>query len=991
MTIKRSLILAFFSLFFILAKPDISCAGLLDHCIKGFDFGDKQDNDVIRVTPMNKECYERCEESCKKSVSRKSPPTDSGAELNLGAIYECNKDCRSGGKNTPQGISETRQYIIRQDFGNFTSTTQLATYQPQIKHIKAQVNTVCSRAVVDLARDPMSINAYFPNIKESGAFNTKYKVRAGDRVTVSLAEGLQKVHRCGKKNVRLVPVMRALDTDIWTNPANPKVWSDKTQHECFINFTDAQWAAANNFTLWSTKMGSDICSWHARNPNYVDTGIYVQDGDDLSLIWDSDLSAKNLSFGWFTVAINLTRKDIFLELMNPTSPALKPMYIQFFETMGRLRIHPAAPNAQTIVPNNTGVEVIQAERSRIQSYPDYEASIRMIGKLKDPDDQNLPVPDLWEGLFGSVQDTNVIVNKLGISGCEKENITKDNYNDCHETTDPGLSTYNYSGKLSGFSSSKTPFGLKHPNLFEQLVASSGLSDAALYEFHLGGVSATVDWGGCPAEDGVGLQYCVYLLSNQTQSTWRDVPQTVLDGTDTLRMPFDGELAFRIAPIRNNGTAFHDDSYLPFNYFGDYKIIVKIPSADTGTGYYKPNGPIRSVVETVHDTLYGQLDTRTGVRSGGVVERLYNNVISDNSVIRSIQAFLTLYLAFVGLGFVIGTVEMKQKDLIVKVIKIAFVLAVIDPRSWGFFYSNFFAGAIEGGIQLIATVVTGSLDRFPTNVGPDILREVENDPNALFSIFDGLISQLGSSKVWWKIFTLLFLGFIGFALMLIIMVAIGFYALAVLKAALTYMMSLIIVSILLFTTPLFMPMMLFQTTKSLFDNWWKMIVSFTLQPVGLFAGIAIFNTLFAATIYATLSYTICQYCAVAVEIPGIDVICLLRWYQPLQDSFTPDDYETTGFSTPIGLLQGSIILLILGHGMLKYCDFVTKLVGNIVSGELTSRSSDASQFSGQAGAMMASGADKVIRAPMAVQHARQGAAWMNEKFQKGMGESQNQKR
>lgn len=984
MTIKRSLILAFFSLFFILAKPDVSCAGLLDNCIKGFDFGNSEQGQIFRITPMNKECYEKCEESCNKILSRKSPPSSKGNELNLGAIYQCNKECRSGGRVTNQGVSETRQYTIRQDFANFTASTRLDTYTPQIKHLKVQVSSVCSQPVTNLVKNLSNINAYNPDLSASGAINTKYKVEANDRVRVTLAEGIQKVHRCGKKNVRLVPIMRALDSGVWIDTVGPKVWTDKTQHECFMSLTDAQWAAANNFTLWSTKMGSDVCSWHSRNPNYVDTGIYVKDGDDLSLIWDSDLSTKNISFVGFSLSINLTRKDIFLELMNPTVPAQKALQLGFFENMGKLYIHPALSNALSIIPNNVDKEVIEGEKSRIQSYSSYEEAVKMIGKLKDPDNQNVPVPDLWKGLFGSVQDTKVIVDKLNTSGCEKENITRDNYNDCHKTSDPGLSNYNYSGKLSRFSSSKTPLGIKHPNLFEQFVSSSGLSEADLYLFHLGGVSATIDWGGCPAEDGVGLQYCVYLLSNRTHSDWRDVPKSVLEGTDTITIPSDGELVFRIAPLKNDGASFHDDSYLPTNYFGDYRIKVKTEDRSTGTGYYKPDGPIRDVVQTVHNTLYGELNRTTGIRSGGVVERLYNNVIRSSTVIRSIQAFLTLYLAFVGLGFIIGTIEMKQQDLIYRVIKIAFVLAVIDPLSWRFFYDYFFSAAIEGGIQLMTTIVIGSLDRFPDFVGND----VENDPNAIFSIFDGLISQLGSKEVWWKIGTLLFLGFIGFALMLIIIIAIGFYALAVLKAALTYMMSLVIVSILLFTTPLFLPMVLFQTTKSIFDNWWKMIVSFTLQPIGLFAGIAIFNTLFAATIYATLSYTICQYCAVAVDIPGIDVICLLKWYQPIQDSFTPDDYETSGFSTPIGLLQGSIILLILGHGMLKYCDFVTKLVGNIVSGELTSRSSDASQFSGQAGAMMVSGANSVVRAPIAVQEARQGAAWLNKKFQKGASKTRN---
>ncbi len=972
--------------------PCSSHAGLLDNCVKGFDFGDPRSKMTLRVTPMNKSCYERCEETCKSLISRKSPNTENGVELNDGPLYECNRECRSGGRLVPSStgngsptMMQTRKYIIRHDYATPPANNKFSGYAPKIRYITVQTSRICSQGVVDLANDISNINAYFPSIPDSGAVRSDFPVKKGEKISVKMLAPKQVIHRCGRKNVRLEPMIRSQDSAVWNNNSTQTIWADRSEHQCLVNMSDSDWGSLRNTDLWASRMGSDICSWHVRNPNYVETGIYAKDGDDLSIVWDSDISIKNLNLGFINFTINLTRKEIFRAVVDNTNPGLKSTYLQLLEEMGNLKIHPAAGNAQNIVPNNTATDLIKGEESRMLDYSSYEDAILNIGKQRDPNNQNVVKPGLWNELQGVVEDRSVIVSKLNKSGCKDEEIIDfKSYNDCHETQDPGLPFYNYSGRLDKFSSSPSPLGVKHPAMAEALMLSDGNQPNVIQSIQNGGVTATIDWAGCPIEDGEGLQYCIYLLSNKTQTIWKDVPKAVLDGTDKITIPYDGELVFRIKPLDATGPSFLEKMYSPLNYFGDYNIVIEPENKDLGTGYYNPDGPLRKLVQTVHETLFG-IKKSNGKMSGGVVEEMYTKLIKDSQLIRITQAFVTIYLMFFGLGFMIGTIEAKQQDLIVRVVKIAFVLAVIDPNSWRLFYDNLFAGAIEGGIELMAMVVVGSLDRFPGNSLTS--SEVEQDPTVVFSIFDGLISQLGSEKIWKKIGTLLFLGFIGFALMLIIMIAIGLYALAVLKAALTYMMSIVIVSILLFATPIFMPMMLFQTTKGLFDSWWKMIISFTLQPVGMFAGIAIFNTLFAATIYATLSYTICPYCAVAVEIPGIDTICLLTWYQPISDSFTPDEYETSGFSTPMSILQGAMLLLILGHGMLKYCDFITKVIGNIVSGELTSRSSDASQFSGQAGAMFMSGVNKVTSAPMLVQDARIKAAELKMKFQKGARDGQ----
>ncbi len=101
------------------------------------------------------------------------------------------------------------------------------------------------------------------------------------------------------------------------------------------------------------------------------------------------------------------------------------------------------------------------------------------------------------------------------------------------------------------------------------------------------------------------------------------------------------------------------------------------------------------------------------------------------------------------------------------------------------------------------------------------------------------------------------------------------------------------------------------------------------------------------------------------------------------SFMPDEAYTDSFAVPNGLLAGAIILLIIAHGMLKYCDFVTKVIGSIISGELTSRSGNLSGYTGQAGGLITGGVSSIMSGGgQSYQMARGGKQQMMQKYQQG---------
>ncbi len=1038
-------------------QPAFASPRFLDDCVKGYDFGNIPLNIDLEIPPLNKKCYDLCEQAC-RVLSRKSPPDDKGIELNNGPIYECKRDCQMGAVDDPVNKQSLvrREYIIKQDFGAFNSALVKSNglqsnFKPDIRYLSVAIDKVCTPDMIgkDLTKPNFTPSKNNP----THAIPTGLLIKKGESFGIVLQKPMQKIYRCGKKQIQLLPLIPNLNGNIapdWTNKTTQNIWSDKNMHSCLVglnpneldkaerdhykdlyskNFSNwSLWHGArdigfvgalydiNNFpnhnenTLKSQLFQADLlnydnpCYWNARNDQFLFSKIFVQDGDDLSFTWVSKLNHPWRDF-YFNNIMNdvdsVGNSEGFKRLgrLYIKSMDSSKLYKEFEYSQNNYNIKYSDPYDK-ISSTSKNFEILEGECARNPDFCDGSANnldpdaIKKIGKKLDP-----PTPierqlsgkynnaAIWHGLYGTLQDKEVIT-VFDQANCKKEDITSDaKYNECNITTSSGYSEYTYAGKLDGLTQSRSELWVKHPNLFEGKGSS--------YASHDGGIDLTIDWGGCPIEDS-GLEYNILINTDENGKDVFLAEWQSLDGIakeeKNIYGHYDGELFLRIRPYKEDAKASTVDSYFeqmygPLNSFGSYKVTIK-PKLENSSGFIQKDGPIGNTVRYVYNVLMGEKDANGKIINIGVSQLLFETLVKDSKVINGVLAFVVLYLTFVGIGFVMGTIEMKQQDLIYRVIKVAIVLAVVSPNSWEFFYENFFAAIMGGGIQLMTLVVTGSFSfvdfaKIPNYEFFANQDKMQADPANIFQIFDGLITQLGSAKLWTKIFNLLLLGFMGFFLFFIVIVAILFYILAVLKSALVYMMSLVIISILIFTAPIFIPMMLFQTTKNLFDGWWKALLSFTLQPIGLFAGIAMFNIIFAATLYSALSFTVCPYCFLGLQIPGLDYFCFFWWWQPMMGSFMPDEAYTDSFSVPGGLLAGAVILLIIAHGMLKYCDFVTKVIGSIVSGELTSRSGNLSGYSGQAGGLMIGGVNSMISGGgQAYTKARGGKNAMMEQYQKG---------
>lgn len=833
-------------------------------CIKGYDFGGTSSENVI-MTPLNDDCYNACVTEC-KAFSRRD---QNGVELNSEAMVNCMPACQGG------TVFSSTYY----EYDTATSTVKL-------------------KPAVSIGLSCIGLMAARENIYEV----TSFQATAGMEMLVSIVSGaMNKVWMCGQKSTYLNPIISSLQPSVWDNTIAPPTVS-QDQNQCSIDTPSADWSILSNkkfeTTTWipSRNNWSDRCYWNARNRNYTNTGIPAKDGDQISIFWTSTYQpyTSGLIDG---VGNNIgsTSKDLYNLSQTGTSQQ-RSTVSAILSRRGMLQVRNPGDSY-----NSTGYILLNGEGARI-AYP---------GDVPDPadyDPANAPAGATWYGLKGTVIDLyNVIQEDTTSGSCNTEDLRNQNYAACHTLLDPGTPFYEFAGNLEGFATNPTDFSLRHFDTF-------GSSD---YEDNVGGTFPTVTWYGCPHENGENLQYYIGSTTPDSSSAWIDFTTNQLLNGESIVVPTDGTIYLRIkpdtVPITSDSTQDITDYYTnPANRGGSYYVML---AQANQTSSLIEDGPIGKIVNAVRRIMFGT-DTETGV-----VERLYKALIVELPFVAMVRAIMILYVVFTGIGYIIGVVQMDRNDMLKRLLKLSIVATVISPTSWEFFSVHFYKLFIDGGIELIAKIISGSMA-----VGVFDASTVDSNPAVIFAVFDGPFTILFSSETWTKIGVMALSGITGFVFAMVVIFAIVYYAIALGKTVLMFLMATVVIGLLLFMAPLFISFFLFRMTYQYFDTWVKFLISFTLQPVLLFTSIIIFNFLLLITIYTTLGYTVCEFCYLSFSILT-ESWCLIDFYSWVNNTFTP---EGTSFDLPTGAM-GAITMIILSKSMLIFCDLIVGVCNFIVMG------------------------------------------------------------
>lgn len=292
----------------------------------------------------------------------------------------------------------------------------------------------------------------------------------------------------------------------------------------------------------------------------------------------------------------------------------------------------------------------------------------------------------------------------------------------------------------------------------------------------------------------------------------------------------------------------------------------------------------SVKSKIIRILYGKTVDEYGRFSegddvAGAVGGVYKAVAGSTLTI-AVQASIVLYIVIYGLAFLFGLVRTPQVDLVILLVKLGIIAVLFGPNSWKFFNENLFQLFVEGSGQLI-NYFSGNMN------GVD------------FAFLDKVLAPFSTQENWLRIFSFLFSGGLGILYFLLIIVGLIQIFMAMLKIIVAYVMSLVMVAILLCLAPIFLSMIFFKRTKSIFDNWIKNLAQVAVTPVITFAAFAVLAEVGLGIIYALFDFQICPRCVIEPDF-ALFRFCLLAVYLPTSYDFGGIMVAQNAGGMPVGI-------------------------------------------------------------------------------------------
>ena len=535
-------------------------------------------------------------------------------------------------------------------------------------------------------------------------------------------------------------------------------------------------------------------------------------------------------------------------------------------------------------------------------------------------------------LQGRVEDFN---RELSVkSGCDegdKGDFPSASDDKCVQIDKFGTPRYSYIGNIQGFSPNRALLAIGHFRTRNNLISDN---------YH--GHEVNISWGGCPKENGENLQYAIYKedntnikvdsysnIPNIPEAEWKDIIKDDLYSGIKITNKDTSSIFFRIKRIDPPGsasTAIKELYTKPYNLHGQYNLFVK-KEEQRILGVFA--GPISSIINSVSNTMLGEGRSSGDVVKSGVVYKIYHAVVENTRFIRIVQALLMLHIVFMGFQMAAGLIEITAKTFLFKLLKIGIVITVISPSGWNIVSTYIIPFCIDGFGDLIVFMASAASSNFISMSEQQSLTDTE----IIFGYFDSILHVLFSRSVWIKISALIFNGLIGFILLICIMIAVLYYLIMIAKATIAYLFTIISQSFLLILMPIFVPLSLFEMTKSIFESWAKYLISFAIQTLMVFCVIIVFTNLLIGILQSMLSFTVCKDCFLGISLTPLYDDCWIPYYKYMPSLHQGDDsyISGSGFASLAMSFGAGIAIFIITVSANSLCDLMPMIASVIITG------------------------------------------------------------
>jgi type IV secretory pathway VirB6-like protein len=322
-------------------------------------------------------------------------------------------------------------------------------------------------------------------------------------------------------------------------------------------------------------------------------------------------------------------------------------------------------------------------------------------------------------------------------------------------------------------------------------------------------------------------------------------------------------------------------------------------------------------------------------------RIYKSIINNLVFQNFLTLSIVLMLSFYGMGFLMGVSELKQSEIIDRLVKIGLIYLFTNPEFGWVWFEKFFVTFFKNGTDFLTFTMAGIFDE--TNRIDAIINSGDfSDKSPIFYDVDKVIGLfLVNDVIHKKIASLLFYKFFGIIYVFIIYHSAIAYVYAISNAVLIYLTSQFFTSVLFIVGPIFFVFILFKQTKGFFDNWLNALIGFSLQQIFLVFTLSLFNAILYLIIKSTLGFRICWETVWKIN-SSFSSISILSFWTPQESpsyiSETTDpsvEGSTTGLPTIPILLSLWTVCVIMKSFVTKITELATLLSGGISATEIGS--------------------------------------------------------
>ncbi|MBM3590637.1 MAG: hypothetical protein FJX30_04630, partial [Alphaproteobacteria bacterium] len=286
----------------------------------------------------------------------------------------------------------------------------------------------------------------------------------------------------------------------------------------------------------------------------------------------------------------------------------------------------------------------------------------------------------------------------------------------------------------------------------------------------------------------------------------------------------------------------DGSYV--ENIGKYNVEVSVKKPDSSKIEL-----VDKILKPIFDKIDGDKDTP------GFASSAYYNLISSYYFRNILNLTVILLFSFYGLGYLIGTNELKHSEITRIILKVGIVYLFTSPTLGYVWFEKFFIQFFKNSVDMLSFWVAQTFENSEL-LANKIAQNDFSNKSLMFISTDKVFATLISSAVQNKILALIFSSIWGWVYFLIIFYCVLLYFYAIANSILLFITCQVINSILLTLAPLVFLLIFFNITKEIFDNWLKSLIGFSLQQIFLVLTLSFFNILFLEFLKLAIGYRVC---------------------------------------------------------------------------------------------------------------------------------------